>query len=477
MKEKKSHQKLKNINGIPSFLAAHDSCTGLLLALSAHLKGEKTRALDSIPSNEVFASLINSLPVSWRKAIYSHTGKFSATSPHKLREINLDEVDKWVCELYPQKKYPAIAIGSSNGALVHLFAAMGIPWLPQTFLMSIDKEEKFPIDYPKPTLEWAKEPAEKLLRENPDWQLHHMMDPVQDRLKVDKVAYFRVKKTSLGEHYKKFIADNLSPDGKIIVVDCSFQWPVKKVSNRHYFQFGGAGGLDPAEYYEGSQKTKEFLSRMGKGVQKWNSPKPDSKEPEAEWGFEKKLMNDIEDFLFQKDMEGMQIIFEHPQAMSSIIANVFRKWYQEQDLPSNRLLVETFNVISPFSSLQKSCIPYWLFFNVESAAEDLEIFVNNSEKFEEIYMMILSHGKKSIGYTPASHWESIMEKATNKHSFIGTNPEKYPVDLAFYSRYEKKLEKLVSGTTSHQEKMGIEFGLNLIRKYSQGEIKLLPISQ
>lgn len=467
----KGPKKSKEVNKIPGILTAHDSSTGLLRALSDHLKGRKIKALDTVPSNELFAGLLNSLPVSWRKGLYSKAGKLSATNPDELGRSDLSEIDKWVCDLYPEKKYPAIAIGSSNGALVHLFAAMGIPWLPQTVLISVDKEKNFPIDDPKATMEWAKEPAETMLQNNPEWQLHHMMDPVQDRLKVDRIGYFRIKKIRLGTHYQKFIEEKLMPGGKIIVIDCSFQWPVKQISNRHFFQFGGAGGLNPREYYEGSPKAREFLGKVATGIEKWDAPIPEADKPEAEWGFEKKLLQDIKNFTDYKKIEGLKIDFNHPQSLSSIVARVYRKWYEELDIPSNRLLVETFNVISPHLSLQKTCIPYWLFFNVESATNDLENFISHSRDFEEIYMMILSHGKKSVGYTPASRYKTIMEKATKHHAFVGTDPEKYPVDLAFYSRYDKRLEELIPGNSSFPGKMEVEYGFSLLKHYSKESLK------
>ena len=85
--------------------------------------------------------------------------------------------------------------------MIHLCAALGIPWLPQTVLIPVYKGESLSPDKPKETIDWTKKPAEGFLKNNPDWQLHHMMDPSQDRLRVGQIAYFRVKKLKLGKWY------------------------------------------------------------------------------------------------------------------------------------------------------------------------------------------------------------------------------------------------------------------------------------
>ena len=48
--------------------------------------------------------------------------------------------------LYPSRRYPMALIGSSNGAAVHLAAAMGAPWLPQTFMVPVRNPSNDPDD-------------------------------------------------------------------------------------------------------------------------------------------------------------------------------------------------------------------------------------------------------------------------------------------------------------------------------------------
>ena len=72
-----------------------------------------------------------------REQVYIWSGRFEAIHPRQLPYVNMDLVDQDLIRLYPPRKYPALAIGSSNGAATHLWAALGIPWLPQTLLIPV----------------------------------------------------------------------------------------------------------------------------------------------------------------------------------------------------------------------------------------------------------------------------------------------------------------------------------------------------
>lgn len=456
----------------PSFVASHDSATALVMALADFLHGREFEGVGAVPSNEAYAALINAIPISWRRKLYSWSGKVPAIPQEEVGEIDASEIDRWICDLYPDRKYPAIAIGSCNGAAVHLCAAMGIPWLPQTVLIPVDKGQEFPVDEPKETMEWGRAPAEEFLKNNPDWQMHHMMDPNQDRLRVGSVGYFRVKKNSLGKFYRKFLKERLEPGGKIIVIDCGFSWPVHKINDRHFFQLGGLGGLAPEEYYHGSEKVSDFLRGTGSDVEQWDAPEPTAEVPEAEWGMTSSLAGEVASFCTQRGIPNFSISFDHPQDLSAPVADLYRWWYGQQKVSEDRLLVETFNLLSPYLCLQKRCVPYWLAFIVEDSAEDLQAFLDRSKTFQEIYMMVLSHGKDSAGRTPLSRWEDLMNRAAFGQGFIGTDPQEYPVDMAVYARYSKDLKKKIGGEHSIPSPLDVQKALHVLQQYSGKRVRV-----
>ncbi|HKN86083.1 MAG TPA: hypothetical protein VJV04_04440, partial [Nitrospiraceae bacterium] len=210
--------------GEPSYVADFDSATGMLRALSRSVGGQDFPLLGTLPRwsgapMRGLGAAINAMPRWLQEQVYIWSGWFEAVSVHTLQTIDAEQAAEWMVSLYPQRKYPAVAIGSANGAATHMWAAMGIPWLPQTFLVPVARSGVHP-DEPQQDLEWGREPARIVLQRNPNVQLHHMHDPVQDRLMIQRMTYFRFKRLTLGPAYEAFLDRCLEPGGTIFLMDC-----------------------------------------------------------------------------------------------------------------------------------------------------------------------------------------------------------------------------------------------------------------
>lgn len=119
---------------------------------------------------------------------------------------------------YPRRHYPVVFVGSSNGAVVHLAAALGVPWLPQTLLLAVRTGGLDP-DNPAADMRAMTPAGRALVGGNAALALHHMHDPVQDRLMIARMAYFRIKFLQLPGPYRAFLANCLAPGGTVVVVD------------------------------------------------------------------------------------------------------------------------------------------------------------------------------------------------------------------------------------------------------------------
>jgi hypothetical protein len=182
----------------------------------------------------------NLLPARPRERLYAASGGLTAVPVARLRRPFAEDVAAWMTSLYPRRRYPLALIGSSNGAAVHLAAALGVPWLPQTFMVPVRNPGNDPDD-PRRDLEWGREPARALLDANPEVQVHHMHDPVQDRLMLEQMTYFRLKRLRLGPAYERFLRDTVELGGTLLLLDCRQTWPVTQVGDRHLYQFGAVG--------------------------------------------------------------------------------------------------------------------------------------------------------------------------------------------------------------------------------------------
>ncbi len=255
----------------PHYIIGLDSATAALSATAKYLHGKDLRSGGFAPG--LAASLLkaaNHLPDRWIETFATFSGWADASSPRVLDEVQAETMSRWVVKQYPQRRYPAVMIGSSNGAAVNLCAALGIPYLPQTLLTCV--RHSGDRDDPKLKLEWSKANVRRLLKRNPELWAYQMHDPNQDRLKVGRVTYFRLKRTRLGEIFKQFLKENLEPGGTIFLIECEYSWLSTHVGvseagrdsvSRHLFQFGGKGELPPEAYFQDSQQIADFLRRRG----------------------------------------------------------------------------------------------------------------------------------------------------------------------------------------------------------------------
>src|SRR5215217_2425809 len=430
----------------PSYVADFDSASAMLTALARVLHGQDFPMLGALPRwmmpvMKILAGAVNRLPVWAQEQVYIWSGWLEAASSRQLDCVQESDLSEWVVNLYPNRRYPAIAIGSSNGALTHLWAAMGIPWLPQTFLVPVSRSSVHPDD-PQQELAWSQEPARHILDRNPDLQLHHMQDPVQDRLMVRRMSYFRLKKLTLGNAYRRFLDQCLEPGGTIFLVDCRFSWPVSTCGDRHLFQFGALGGATVDEMHRGGPRVAEYLCRYGSSKTKWNPPQADHWAPEAEWGFAQPLGNEVLTYARARKCSVRRMIFQHPEDMSPLVADLYSWWNELRGLSATRLLVDSFILMEPYWTIRTGSIPFWMVFNTECSYEALRSYLA-THPFEEIYLTLFSHGVDSIGLPSITQWQRILEHASRQGRFIGVDKNAFPRDFAVFVRYYPELLRAI----------------------------------
>ena len=147
------------------YIADFDSTSAMSRALGRYLQGNDFPGLGILPTVSPLVSLLDAVTGSEcvRKLIYSWGGWKEAISADALAGVDAEEFSRWVTQLYPERTYPAIMVGSSKGAAVHLCATLGIPWLPQTFLIPV-RHSGLHLDEPERDLEWGVKPGQALLR-------------------------------------------------------------------------------------------------------------------------------------------------------------------------------------------------------------------------------------------------------------------------------------------------------------------------
>lgn len=428
----------------PNFTAGFDSGLGFVRALSNYLKGEDFEGLGTMPAVKPLASIVNLLPKKIRETLYVEGTGAEGIDPKELSKIEAEEFSKAVVNMYPKRKYPAIIIGSSSGAISHMAAAMGIPFLPQTHLIPISRPAELSVDEPRATMEWGIPWGEALLKNNPQLKLHFMMDPAQDRLTLEKVGFFRVKMQRVDLAYERFILDNLQEGGTIIISNCEKKWPVTTINDRFTFQFGCVGGANQEDYFQKTERTAAFLEKYNSDLRSWDPPATDSHQPESEWGFDPVIKEDISKIAKNNHYGIREWKFEDADDPSPFVAELYKWFYKKNGILHNRLVVESFIMHDPYWMLKTGSIPFWMKFNMETSAGRLKEYLEKSEQYEEIYLMLFSHGTEGIGFTGINEWKQIISKAGSKSDFLGVDTEKFPWDLGSMVMYNKDFKEKIS---------------------------------
>lgn len=427
------------------YLADFDSATAMVRANARFLDDEPTPAIGMMSKfaallTAPFARGINALPRKLREQIYSWSGWNEAIRPRRLGQVDSTEIRNWMTDQYPDRKYPAIFIGSSGGATIHLAAAMGAPWLPQTTLVPVRRHGVHP-DEPHQDVQWGRDHYHRLLDENPDLQIHHMHDPNQDRLMIRHMSYFRVKMRRLGQAYESFIHNRLADGGTIFVADCQLKWPTTKLAERCYFQHGALGGATIEEFHEGSPRVEDYLERYESHRRKWDPPEPDADRPEAEWGYEPALDRDLERLARNHGYDIRRISFGQPDDLSPLVADLYRWWYRQRNMIANRLVAESFILMDPWTMLRTGSVPFWMVFNKQPSARQLSKYLDERRPFDEIGLTLFSHGTDSIGLVSIDQWRELLARARKRGFFIGADEQTYPRDFATFIRYHNEFPR------------------------------------
>jgi hypothetical protein len=438
----------------PNFVAAFDSASAMVLATASFLRGEPFPALGNPPALKPFAKRARIIPKKAREKLFIVSGALETVSPRRVHRLDFDAVPEWLEEEYPPGPYPAVAVGSSNGALVHLYAALGIPWLPQTLLVPV--REKVDPDDPMAALESSTEHGRRMMEANPDLQLHHMHDANQDRLMVRVLTYFRVKRRTLGEGYERFLRQRLEPGGTILVVDCRRTWGTTRMGDRHVFQHGALGGATEEEFHHGSERIAEYLERYDSPVREWDGPEPDTTSPEAEWGFETAMLDDIERFAAEHGYQVEVLSFDEPEDPSPFVADLYRSWYARRRLPGNRLIVSSFVVMEPHWTMRTGSVPFWMKFNMEPSLEALERYLKSTDPYDDIHLMLFQHGVEAAGLPPREEWERVLGLARGEGRLLGLDLGEYPLDFAHYASYDDAIEEQIPARFSLSARLTLD---------------------
>jgi hypothetical protein len=404
-------------------IASFDSATAMLSALARALQGRDFPYLGQSPLKAPLVYASAALPTRVRQRAFAIATGREGVPAGRLGDVDLERVAEWAARRYGDRRYPAVLLGSSNGALTHLAAACGVPWLPQTLLVPVRRPGADPQDL-SAALDFGVRHARRLLDPNPGVALHHMHDANQDALSASQMAYFRVKWHALPRAYERFLQQRLEPGAPVVVVADRSSWPVTRLSGRHVFQLGALGGMSPQEYLSAP-----------------DAPAADDTAAEAEWGFAEPLLDELRRWGQRHGHPVVELRYDHPQDPSAAVAETFRRWVRDRGERAERLLVSSFIVHDPWRTVSSASVPFWTYFPTQRAADDLGSYLDRAG-YDEIDILLFSHGVESRGLVGARDWQRLADRAGTRGRLIGVDAGRFPADFTVFARYAAALRRL-----------------------------------
>lgn len=449
---------------IDKYIPDFDSSSALLISLGNYL-ADNPKPSSWVPKLPLkVGDMVNRIPKSILLFLFTLRGANESLSVEKAAKLDDRGICDWIVRAYPEKKYPAVMIGSANGALIHLCAMLGIPWIPQTILLPPTR--KMAADDLIGDIEWGKKAVLAMKKNLPYFRLHQMHDPIQDRRLVTHMGFFRAKRLELGPYLEAFLKKTLMPGATIFIADCGYRWPSHKISSHHYFQVGGLGDVDAYEYLNGSPRIEQFLQTEGSNLKRWTVPEGHEDIPEAEWGFVGELAESIGYFSNKYGHRRVHIKFDHPDDASPFCADATKWWYEKNGIYDSRLLIECFALLAPWWAARTGSIPFWIPFNTHSSLRMTKNFLQNREKYNEMYAMLMPNAVDGIGLASIKDWKDVMGQHSIKSTLIGTDEKKYPYDIGMFIKYYKDMRTKITARHFMPHYLEIDEFLNYCKKKS-----------
>lgn len=409
--------------------------------LGSYLAGEKASVFEFSAWERVGMRLLNALPPAFARTAVKLRFQLTALDPQDAQALTTqDLVGARLCD-YAKirgRKFPAIVIGAAmGGASAHLAAALGVPFLPQPFILGLRGGS--PEDDLESHIELTSPVARQILKRNPELMAVAHFDPIHDGWLTRVVSHLRFKLITLPEGYHSFIKEVLEPGGAILHFDCRARWLQYELGERQRYQVGGWGGISAREFMEGSDRIDAALERANsphRGGWHIRGLEPTSL-PESEWGSEPGLEQALEGFAARQGFGFHTLTGTDPHAFSTLAYQAHKRLYANESRSPQGVVVETFTQYDPALTLHAGLLPLWLIFNTTDSLEFLKSQVSYFPGDLPVYFSGLVTLSRTPDMVPWGQWAHVFSDLEMRN--VGARPQRYPEDLVSLWEWSQRL--------------------------------------
>jgi hypothetical protein len=421
-----------NMNNDLSQLESAESASPVITRLlGKYLAGEEASVFEFKLWEKAGLKLLNLLPLSISKQAVRWRFGSTALDPDLARLITTEDLVQSRLSDYKavrKKRFPAVVIGAAmGGASAHLAAILGVPFLPQPFILGLRGGS--PDDEIDAHLKLTSEVARRVLERNPQLMAVAHFDPIHDGWLTRIVSHLRFKLITLPAGYRNFIEDVLEPNGVIFYLESGAQWLQYEIGERHRYQVGGWGGIPAEEFIEGSDRIEATLERARSPHRGgWNIEGKEARMlPESEWGSEPGLAEALHTFAEAQGFRFSKIVGVDPHSFSTLAFRAHEELYANQERLPQGVVVETFTQYDPGLVLHAGLIPLWLIFNTTDSLSFLRACVEMFPAELPVFFSALVTLSRTPDMVQWDEWAQVLSQFDMRN--IGARPQHYPEDL------------------------------------------------
>ncbi|KXK62024.1 hypothetical protein AWW66_10675 [Micromonospora rosaria] len=370
---------------------------------------------------------IAAAPEAVRRTAVARAAGRAALSPAQVAEVDGDRVARWLAEQYPRRRYPGVLLGSPHGAAVHLAVALGMPWLPTGFEVTVRWPEGT-VDRPGAALDHGTALAARLLAGNADVHVRQVHCPASRGTLAGSTVALSVRWRHLPGAYRRFLADRLAPQAPVLVLRDGRTWPVLDVGSGHSFQVGcPASGLDPVDFHPDSHALRQVLRAAGGDDARWEPPEVSCARGDAEHGVESGFVHSVREWTGRRGHPLHQVLVPQPEALSATVADLYRRWLRTAGKTGDRLVVECGRLLDPWQVLRAGLVPYWCENATRRAVAGAEWWLAGSAPFTSVDVLPEPPGVRSPALAGLPQWLAVAAFGRRRRALDRTAARGYPV--------------------------------------------------
>jgi hypothetical protein len=412
-------------------------------AVAAGLRGQYCENYEFPGWQKALLTSIGALPQGVARFAISRFQSISGLPPEVMDNFSIDSLMRERLGDYAQSigSFPAIIVGAAlGGATTYLSLALGGPFLPQAFVVTL-KRGSMNGDVNE-YLHRSLDTALRLANENPGLMTIQHYDPVHDAWLTRFVNHLRFKLLDLPSAYIEFIKSKLEPGGAVVYLEGGASWLRYRVGPRSVFQVGGWGGISAEEFLESNDRLRVCARRAGLKFTDWKlKDYPLEKGPESEWGSEPGLAEALEAFSRSEGYRFVRIPLPHPNDFSRLAFAAAQKLLKKESREPAGTLIEMFSQFDATAAMQSGLLPLWLIFNTHDSLVYLKEMRAQFPAGKPVFFSPLATFSLPPDRTPFDEWAAAL--ADFDWVNIGTRRSHYPADARALVKWVEPLREWV----------------------------------